>query len=314
MISVIIPAFNAEKTLRRSVNSVQNQTYKDIEIVIVNDGSTDETEKICCELAKCDKRISVYSKINGGLSSARNFGMRKSKGDFIAFLDSDDEYDTNFLNLMYSTLIEENVDMVVCGYYSIYIETNKIKASETFFKTTKLDKVSTIKELIYSKRLSSHAWNKLYKKEILRDIFYPEGKNYEDMFVMPDIIDKCKSIAFVPYNLVYYYQNVGSITHVSSIKNECDAFEAAYKRYKKYINQFNSLESYLIKEPLEIAIRLVFMDKENNSQKLYFDEIKEEIIKFISYARNNHNSYKRIRLKYKILLFYTFLKKEGYDK
>lgn len=308
MISVIIPAYNAEKYIKRSVESVCNQTYAgEVEIIIVDDGSTDNTYKLSELLKEKDNRIILLQKENGGLSDARNYGIKAARGDYIAFLDADDAFDIHFLQYMYDAIIESKSDMAVCGYWTVYANGNKVPSC-TFDHIIVCSRQATIRELIIGKKMTSHSWNKLYKKHIFDTIRYPKGKNYEDMYVAPQIVSMCNSVVFLPYNLVDYYQIETSITHVISVKNECFAFDAAYQRFNLYKNEYDDLYSYLVSEPLRIGLKLWACKKSNDDNK-YFQSIEAKLMAFLRKAKFNRNAYKELNFKYKILLlFYPILK------
>lgn len=316
MISVIIPAYNADKYIKRAIKSVQNQTYKDIEILVINDGSTDNTYTICKSMESLDPRIKVFSKKNAGISSARNYGLDRAEGEYVAFLDSDDEYDGKFLEELYNAIRKSNADMATCGYYSVYENSDKKVSSGTFNIETILNRRETIKELILSTRFSSHPWNKLYNKKIFKQIRYPLGKNYEDMYIMPSIIEECDKIVFVPKRLVYYYQINTSISHVVSLKNECFAFDASYRRFLRYKEEYNFFYNYLVKEPLEIGLKIYTLKKDKGNSIAEYSNIERTLELFLKEHHNNIKAYMKLRPKYKLILFfYPILKNRvKYDK
>ena len=308
MISVIIPAYNAEKTIVRAIQSVQNQSYNDFEIIVVNDGSIDSTKDICEEYVRNNSRIRIINKKNGGLSSARNAGIREAQGELISFLDSDDEYLPYYLEKMHDAIAESDADIVVCGYCSVFPDGRNI-LSDTFSTVITLNKDEAIRELIIGLRLSSHAWNKLYRKDIISNIVYPEGKVYEDLYVMPDILDACSKICFIPDRLVKYYQIDSSITHKFTLKKEYDAFNAAYRRYLLYKNEFCDYYSYLVREPTEIALRIYSKKRTDLGDAELFDDIECAVEDFLKEVHKNKKTYIYLRKKYKcLLLLYRFMK------
>lgn len=177
LISVIIPIYNVEKYLKKCIDSIINQTYKNLEIILVDDGSPDNCGKICDEYAKKDQRIRVIHKKNGGLSDARNAGIDIAKGKYIAFVDSDDYVEKEYIEIMYKELKKNNVKIVQCGI-------NKISDNEEI-----IDNYGYLKdELINSQRIMEEkytkypisnvvAWNKLYDIDLFKNIRYPVRKN-----------------------------------------------------------------------------------------------------------------------------------------
>lgn len=203
-ISIIIPVYNVEKYLDYAVQSVINQTYNNLEILLVNDGSTDYSYKMCVEYAKCDNRIRVIDQNNGGLSYARNQGLKNSSGDYIFYLDSDDSIDKNTLENLYNNLIKYNADISICGYKSIFIDnTDALHNAFTSSGNIKIyNRYNLIKELLTTKNsLFIPAWNKLYKREIAIKTMFPVGRNAEDVATTYKMIYDSHTIVFedTPY-------------------------------------------------------------------------------------------------------------------
>lgn len=204
-VSVIIPVYNVEKYLRQCLDSVINQTLKDIEIICVNDGSTDNSPQILEEYAAKDNRIKIINKTNGGLSSARNAGMEVAQGEFIGFVDSDDYLDLNFYESLYNRAKETNSDIVVCEY--IYRFKDKSKTKKVFLKVDKNVVTSDVKEKFECLYLPVYCYvhNKIYKKECIKENFV-EGLNYEDIYFTTKILSDNNKMAVAP-NVAYNYRN-----------------------------------------------------------------------------------------------------------
>jgi len=195
-ISVIIPVYNVIDFLKECLGSVLNQTYKNLEIILVDDGSTDGSSQICDEYKKKDRRIQVIHKENGGLSDARNYGMKYAKGEYIAFLDSDDYVENTMYEKLYNKAISENADYVECDFYWVY--PNKKKEDKGFRYTNK-------KEMFVHARVV--AWNKLIKRDVIKEKF-PYGK------LLPNIT----KFAFVEEPLIYYIQRENSLVNKQGIE------------------------------------------------------------------------------------------------
>ena len=211
-VSVIIPVYNVEKYLRQCLDSVVNQTLQDIEIICVNDGSTDNSAQILEEYRFKDKRIKVINKTNGGLSSARNAGLKIAQGEFIGFTDSDDYLDLNFYESLYNRAKETNSDIVVCEY--IYrFQDNKRK--KIFLKVDKNIVTSDTQEKFECLYLPLYCYvhNKIYKKDCIKDNFI-EGLNFEDIYFTTHTISGDNQMA-VAADVAYYYRN-----HPKSIVND----------------------------------------------------------------------------------------------
>ena len=187
LISVIIPVFNVENFVGDCIKSIITQTYNNIEIIIVDDGSTDQSIRKIEEIIGDDCRVIILHKVNGGLSSARNYGIKESKGEYITFIDSDDTVERDYLESLYSK-IQEN-DIVCCGY-------NLIDENNIFLKKVENIKLppscNIRKEVIRSIEFIPSAWGKLYRRDIFKTIRYPEGVYFEDLHIINEICDNRK--------------------------------------------------------------------------------------------------------------------------
>ena len=225
-ISVIIPVYKVEAYLERCVTSLFHQTYSNLEIILVDDGSPDRSGEICDKLAQQDPRIRVLHKKNGGLSDARNAGIEMSTGDYIAFLDSDDWVDPNMLELLYRLCEENNAGISECSYRSIYQDAvlAETSCSGAMMEFTPAQAIECNLDWKYCKPV---AWNKLYRRDVVGDIRYPVGKLHEDEFTTHLFYLASNKIMYADVALVNYERrNLGSITASFKPKNmeACEAF------------------------------------------------------------------------------------------
>lgn len=234
LISVVIPVYNVEKYLNRCIDSVLKQTYKNIEIILIDDGSTDRSGKICDEYNKKDNRIIVIHQKNQGLSSARNNGLMKLKGKFVCFIDSDDFVETDYIESMYNNLIDNKVDMACCGYAYFY-ENGKIEEINYGNIEKKYSKDEAQEYLNIIGYFNVATWNKLYKIELFDNIKFPINKKSEDWFIMYKLIDKCANGIYYSSKVKYlYFQRNGSITKSNNVNFDCiDAARQALEYYKE---------------------------------------------------------------------------------
>lgn len=229
-ISVIVPIYNVENYIKRCVESILKQTYKNIELILVDDGSTDNSGTICDEFSKKDKRIQVVHKNNGGVSEARNAGLEKVSGEYIMFVDSDDWIDPFMMEKMYRTLKKYDTELVVCEpIYAYETHTNTPELSGESFL---LDSKEALKLLVEDRRFRSVLWNKLYARRLWQDIRFPKGKHYEDVRTIYKIYDLCEKIAFLEQGLYYYFQRDESIVHSSQIDSYLELVDAVEERKK----------------------------------------------------------------------------------
>ena len=300
LISVIIPAYNAEKCIVRAVNSVLAQTYSNFELLIIDDGSSDQTANICEKLERNNARIKLIKNKHGGLANSRNTGISFAKGKYIAFLDSDDEYEPEFLSKMLIGITKNDSEICICGYTSIYAKYNEISNCLKNEEYKVYNKKQLTRALLKGE-ISSHSWNKIYSRRIIDILHYPNDKYYEDVFVMNDLIQKVNSAAVIDYIGVKYYQNNDSIVHRKKDEIEMDAFDAFYERMVLLQAEYSEYEDYILKMPIEIAIRLVTkkLIMGTELEKKQFDKIKL----FLKKQKFNKKAYGKLKCKYKLALF-----------
>lgn len=239
-ISVIVPVYNVERYLKRCIESIINQTYKDLEIILVDDGSTDSSGNICDEYKKIDKRISVIHKKNGGLSDARNEGLKVVTGTYIAFVDSDDFLDLDMYEYMQKNIEKENADIVICGTKIDYDNGKIIVKSSK--KLEEFDTKRALIELNSFKTFDMSVWNKLYKKSVIDRIMFPVGKKSEDYFVMYRYFDRAQKVVVLPEAKYHYIQRENSISRGKEITY--DYIEGS-KSQKNFIDQKHPEISYV---------------------------------------------------------------------
>lgn len=211
-VSVIVPVYNVEKYLKKSLESLVNQTLDDIEIIVINDGSTDNSKEILdLYKEKYSKKIKYLEKENGGLSDARNFGIPYATGEYIAFLDSDDYVELNTYETMYNVAKKENSDMVECNFIWEYPSKSKIDQGVIY---------NNKKEMLIHARVV--AWNKLIKRELIESykIEFPKGLRYEDVEFFYKMVPHYNKVSFVKEPLIHYIQRESSISKVQNEKTE----------------------------------------------------------------------------------------------
>lgn len=242
LISVVVPIYNVEKYLGRCVESLLKQTYENLEIILVDDGSPDTCPQMCDEFQKKDSRIRVIHQENAGLSAARNTGIKCATGTYIAFVDSDDYIAENMYEVMYEDIKKNAADLCICDICCVNESGERIREenSELLFA----NKVYTSEEMM--KRVCgvenctwryTPAWNKLYKKEIFNSFQFIKGRIHEDEFAIHHTIHNSKKISVIPDKLYYYVQRENSIMNSSFSIKKFDAALAFWDRYdfvKKY--------------------------------------------------------------------------------
>lgn len=213
-ISVVVPVYNVRDYLRKNIDSILAQTFTDYELILVNDGSKDDSLSILREYEQKDDRITVIDKPNGGLSDARNAGMAIATGKYIQFIDSDDFVEPQLLEKCWRKLEETGADMVIFDIYQYFLATGKKEVIANTYDSSGIYSIKTNPELIVS--IQNCAWNKMYKLSLFRDndIIYPWGCYYEDLGTTYRLLARCDKVAFINEPLYDYLQDrPGNITH-----------------------------------------------------------------------------------------------------
>lgn len=202
LISVIVPVYNVEKYICRCLDSIIHQTYQNLEIILVDDGSLDNSGKICKEYARKDIRISVFHKVNGGVSDARNYGIDKANGEYLAFIDSDDYVDLDYIEYLYS-LISRGYKLAICSL-CVFFTSNGHLLNKGNGKEVVLSGKKCIEMMCYHKEVDTAVYAKLIHKSLFKNVRFPKGKIFEDIGTLYLIFDQCEKIicGFIPK---YYY-------------------------------------------------------------------------------------------------------------
>lgn len=243
-VSIIVPVYNVEKYLKKCIDSILNQSFKDYELILVDDGSTDSSGKICDEYEKKDDRIKVIHKKNGGLSDARNMGIDASSCNFISFIDSDDYIAEDMYEVLYNNLKKEDADISVCGYYRCLNgkKVSKFKENKYFVVNGK----EALRLVLEDKKISVEACTKIYKKSLFDNIRYPVGKLSEDAFTTPTILSKANIVVGTTEPKYYYEIREDSITNSVFKKRDLNVIEAYEHNYNLVMEKFPDLKDQAV--------------------------------------------------------------------
>lgn len=253
MISIIVPVYNVEKYLDRCIESIINQTYKNIEIILVDDGSTDKSGEICDNYANLDTRIEVIHKVNGGVSSARNKGLDIANGEYIGFVDSDDYIHPKMYETLLSNLIDYDADISMCNY---------IKGIEDNYNFKKiknnLEILNTLEQMncLYNDKVGQilGCYLKLYKRELFNSLRFKENKIFEDWLIVHQIHFKSNKMVYTSDALYYYRKREGSIIHSEFNIKKLDALYV----FKERILFFNNYNLNLRNKSISQYINAIF--------------------------------------------------------
>lgn len=228
LISVIVPVYNVEAYLDRCVSSIVNQSHKNLEIILVDDGSPDGCPALCDEWAARDERIHVLHKENGGLSDARNAGMGAAHGEYISFIDGDDWIEPRFFEILQHELEAQNAD-VAAVQYRLCWEGDACERQSAYEHVTVYDRQTAMRLLIQN-QIKQVVWNKLYRSAQIRDIPFEKGKVHEDEFWTYQVIGRIERFAAIDYIGYDYFQRAGSIMGAAYSPKRLDAVEAKTRR------------------------------------------------------------------------------------
>lgn len=233
LVSIIVPVYNVEKYLKECIESIINQSFSNLEIILVDDGSTDESGNICDDFLNKDKRIKVFHKTNGGLSDARNYGINNSSGKYITFVDSDDLISPIFIDVLYNAIKQYDTHLSICGFQrfkdndNLYI-TNKSSNIKCFFDNNG----NILENILYQKKQNIYSiasCGKMYHRDIFKTIRFPINKLNEDMAIIMEVIRLNKKISVVEENLYFYRINPSSITMQKFTPKRMDVINVSEK-------------------------------------------------------------------------------------
>lgn len=265
LISIIVPVYNVEDYIDTTINSIINQTYRDLEIILVDDGSSDNSGKICDAQAKNDSRIRVIHQQNGGVSSARNTGLDAANGKYIGFVDGDDLIDPRMYEKLFLLLTRYKCDIACCSVMEDNTEYKNFKSVMV------LERHDAMRALVMSNGITVSAPDKLYKKTIWDGIRFDEEMSYgEDLALMHLLIDKADRVACTPERLYHYVMRDDSVTHSFSNKN----FQAAvaWRRRADFIAEYyHELESFVAEKYIEFVFYLLWW-----SDSVMYGQFKNE--------------------------------------
>lgn len=241
LVSVIVPIYKVEQYLTKCVDSICNQTYDNLEIILVDDGSPDNCPSICDRYAEKDDRIIVIHKVNGGLSSARNAGLDEMNGDFVLFVDSDDYIKADLVESMLKVSEEQSADLVICDFKYTKEEENDLeyleKSNDKNIELKVIERIEAQKMYFdepEKRELLTVAWNKLYKRDLFQELRFPEGALHEDEATTFKILYLADKIVYMKKPMYYYLIRNGSIMASGFNKNRFDLFKAFNSKIQFY--------------------------------------------------------------------------------
>ena len=286
-VSIIVPVYQVEKYLRQCIDSILAQTFRDFELILVDDGSKDQSGTICDEYAGIDGRVRVIHKENGGLSDARNTGLERAVGKYFMFVDSDDYIAPTMVEHLYNSIQSERADIAICNFCHVFD-----KKEKKDFSTDIKAEVLRGKEIFYYRKNDRSygfwtvAWNKLYKRETFRNVRFRFGKYHEDEFWANDIYQMDIRVVTIPECLYYYRQRDNSIMRKESIARNLDILEALRERILIYLEK----QEYTDQAYRVLIYSLEYLDK---SKRLVTNKI--EAIQFYQAEKRTKDIIQRMK-------------------
>lgn len=270
-ISIIVPIYNTEKYLERCFQSLINQSYENLEIILINDGSNDNSLDICNKYKEKDDRIIVINKKHSGVSDSRNIGIKRATGDYIGFVDSDDYIHKDMFKNLIDGTQKYNCDISMCDL----VETFNIKDEFKKYnlKFIKMDKKQALEQLLYDKNIGNYVMVKLFKKELFDGIEFPFGKIYEDISTTYKLFNKANNILYIPIPMYHYYQRNDSLVNNITTESIQQYIHAVFERYYDIKNNFKDLDLYNVYSIVNVVIKMSIWAIRIHDYELYNNEI-----------------------------------------
>lgn len=304
LISVIVPVYNIESYLPACLDSLLSQEYADIEILVIDDGSTDTSPQICDDYSCKDSRIRVLHKPNGGLSSARNAGLNMMHGKYCCFVDGDDFVAPNFLSSLYEKICQEHAAIVLCDLEYVYEQGGECEGKEKYISGS-LPQGPWQERMFwqYSKTVArlpcSVSWNKLFKSELFEDCSYEVGRKHEDEFILPLLLQRAGFVSVVRESLYFYRQRAGSIIMNLQGKFDQDGIDYRFERCQYFCEHgWYDFAADLLLEIMDVVAK-----QRKNAPNLAQKQCRK-IDSMVQYViKNSENDCRRLKIENMIFQF-----------
>jgi len=294
MISIIVPVYNVEPYLRKCLDSIINQTYRDLEILIIDDGSTDGSGEICNEYAASDHRLQVIHQNNKGLSEARNSGIDIATGDYILFVDGDDWIESNTVECLYQACLDHNAEVSCCGHYKEFADRTTVHSLVTSKKEYEGEEIAVP---AMKGSFAHYAWEKLWERSLFEECRFPSGMQFEDVATTWKLFLRCNKVVCIPDVLFHYTYRKDSIGNTKTMKNLADRWAAFKERYDMMSDKSDELKRICTMGCLQTigyTWRWLYIVKDRDEKKL--NEMRE-------FLKNNREAIRSCSLPTRISLF-----------
>ena len=307
LVSIIVPVYNVENYLEQCIYSAVSQTYKNIEVILVDDGSTDDSGTICDRYAEKDNRVTVIHKNNGGLSSARNAGIEVAKGEYITFVDSDDYVSRYYVENLVSALEKSGSDLAVSMFVNVYDGDEPIADKEQYGLVNLHTRTNEacLKDMLYQKVIDTSACGKLYSLKAIGELRFPHGKLYEDIMFTTTMLARAKQIAIIDNIDYFYYQRVGSIQYQTFNERKLDCIRQFRTQMEFIDHNFPPLCDAVRARYFSGVCNILFQIPEGK-----YEDIRKNLWKELKECRKYVLFNSNVRLKSRVAGFLSFL---GHD-
>ena len=303
LISVIIPVYNTEAYVEKCIRSVIGQTYKELEILIVDDGSTDSSGEICDRLATEDDRIRVFHQKNGGQASARNYALSVSRGEYIGYVDSDDWIAEDMYEVMLNTITQNDCDICVCGRYAVEGDSIRPSFGSEVDSLTVMDRLEAVRRFLTYKSVDSSAWDKLWKRSVLEDVEFPIGYICEDIPFVYNALTKANRVVHCAQSFYYCLHRQGSTSRSKFSERGMGLYLYPLGVRNMCRESFPELSSeadfYYLKNLLVIALRISAVKGRVEQRKHINAEVRKNISNILRSGR--------LKRSYKLFALLVFL-------
>lgn len=277
LISIIIPVYRVEKYLRRCLNSVVNQTYQNIEIILIDDGSPDSCGEICDEYARNDRRIIVIHQKNQGQAASRNKGVLRANGIFVTFVDSDDYVTLDYIELLFNLQREYDADIAIGNFYYVYEKDKKAPRKENNNTISLLNREEALKRMNYTKGFGATPWAKLYKVEIVRLHPFPEGIIYEDLATLYKIVADSSRVVLSNRRIYFWVQREGSVMHRPFDQSQMAGLEAVENQMEYIKNRYPSVIPSIKARYMGKICELMSIALNSDNSRKWFNELRKRM-------------------------------------
>ena len=304
LISVIVPAYNVEKFIGKCIDSILRQSFKDFEVLLIDDGAKDSTPEICDACAKKDSRIKVYHKENGGLSDARNYGIDRMQGKYVTFIDSDDYVDSGYFEYLYGLITqEEDIQIAICGKKSVREDENASPDPETFHEIITGERA--VQKMLCGHGSGHSAWGKLYSANLWKTVRYPKGKIYEDYATTYRVMALVDKAAWGNAAMYFYVQHIESIMHQKCSRRSLSLVDIADEETEFIVKKWPALKQEALAR--KVTSELKCLQNILNAKNEELDDYKQKIVEDVRRHKGELLASKKVALKTKIKIIALLL-------